>query len=199
MKESCRAAIEKLRIDNEALKEEMQLENKFSVQPITSAAAATIETLRQQSDACTQRVIYRAALYERNHNPWNNASRFYPCIIEALGQSSMKAYHMLQGTTILYIGKLCLSQSLSTHCQGQKHMHAVVQLTFLCRLAQSVHGWRICSAAPARRRRRLRSSAARWAACALHRTAIFRSVPARSCPGLSAAAQAAHPIPFLRT
>ena len=58
-REYCRAAIEKLRADNEALKEEMQLENKFSVRPTSSAAAATIETLRQQSDACTQKVTGR--------------------------------------------------------------------------------------------------------------------------------------------
>ncbi|CAL5220665.1 g2711 [Coccomyxa viridis] len=51
-----RAAIGKLRADNEALKEEMQLENKFSVRPTSSAAAATIESLRQQSDACTQKI-----------------------------------------------------------------------------------------------------------------------------------------------
>lgn len=52
-----RAAIEKLRADNEALKEEMQLENKFSVRPTSSSAAATIDALRQQSDACTQQVL----------------------------------------------------------------------------------------------------------------------------------------------
>ena len=52
-----RAAIEKLRTDNEALKEEMQLENKFSVRPTSSSAAATIAMLRQQSDACTQKVL----------------------------------------------------------------------------------------------------------------------------------------------
>lgn len=52
-----RAAIEKLRADNEALKEEMQLENKFSVRPTSSSAAATIDALRHQSDACTQQVL----------------------------------------------------------------------------------------------------------------------------------------------
>ncbi len=52
-----RAAIEKLRTDNEALKEEMQLENKFSVRPTSSSAAATIDALRLQSDACTQQVL----------------------------------------------------------------------------------------------------------------------------------------------
>ena len=58
---SYRAAIGKLRADNEALKEEMQVENKFSVRPTSSAAAATIESLRQQSDACTQKVTPDAA------------------------------------------------------------------------------------------------------------------------------------------
>ena len=35
----------------------MQLENKFSVRPTSSSAAATIAMLRQQSDACTQKVL----------------------------------------------------------------------------------------------------------------------------------------------
>lgn len=35
----------------------MQLENKFSVRPSSSSAAATIAMLRQQSDACTQKVL----------------------------------------------------------------------------------------------------------------------------------------------
>ncbi|CAK0783412.1 hypothetical protein CVIRNUC_006611 [Coccomyxa viridis] len=51
-----RAAIEKLRTANEGLKEEMQLENKFSLRPTSSSAAATIAMLRQQSDACTQKI-----------------------------------------------------------------------------------------------------------------------------------------------
>ena len=35
----------------------MQLENKFSLRPTSSSAAATIAMLRQQSDACTQKVL----------------------------------------------------------------------------------------------------------------------------------------------
>ena len=61
---SCRAAIEKLRLDNEALKEEMQLENKFSVRPTSNAAAATIDMLQQQSDACTQKVMHHPTISE---------------------------------------------------------------------------------------------------------------------------------------
>ena len=52
----CRAAIEKLRADNMLLKEELMLENKFSVQPTTANAAALIATLQDQSDQYTRKV-----------------------------------------------------------------------------------------------------------------------------------------------
>lgn len=84
----------------------MQLENKFSVRPISSAAAATIETLRQQSDACTQRVTHKAALNDdalQNHTLGESeASNLHPYIIEALVRPSKKAYHMLQGAKTLW-------------------------------------------------------------------------------------------------
>ena len=51
-----RAAIEKLRADNMLLKEELMLENKFSVQPTTANAAALIATLQDQSDQYTRKV-----------------------------------------------------------------------------------------------------------------------------------------------
>lgn len=49
----CRAAIEKLRTDNAALKEELVLENKFSVAPSQASAAALIQNLQQSSDIYT--------------------------------------------------------------------------------------------------------------------------------------------------
>ena len=82
----CRAAIEKLRTDNEALKEEMQLENKFSVRPTSSSAAATIDALRQQSDACTQQVLvplYYANLSQGGLHaslPWRPPC-MHPCCV----------------------------------------------------------------------------------------------------------------------
>ena len=51
-----RAAIEKLRADNAALKEELRLENKFSVQPTAANASALIQNLKKQSDVYTKKV-----------------------------------------------------------------------------------------------------------------------------------------------
>ncbi|KAK9834716.1 hypothetical protein WJX74_008491 [Apatococcus lobatus] len=51
-----RAAIEKLRADNMLLKEELMLENKFSVQPTTANAAALIAALQDQSDQYTRKI-----------------------------------------------------------------------------------------------------------------------------------------------
>lgn len=51
-----RAAIEKLRADNAALKEELALENKFSMAPSQSSADALISNLQHQSDACTAKI-----------------------------------------------------------------------------------------------------------------------------------------------
>ena len=88
---SCRAAIEKLRADNEALKEEMQLENKFSVRPTSSAAAATIESLRQQSDACTQKVTAHAMTNARQYDGSGTVTPASVVITEAPAQLSSKA------------------------------------------------------------------------------------------------------------
>ena len=49
----CRAAIEKLRADNAALKEELVLENRFSMAPSQGSAAALIQSLQRQSDLYT--------------------------------------------------------------------------------------------------------------------------------------------------
>ena len=54
-----RSAIEKLRADNAALKEELRLENKFSVQPTAANASALIQNLKKQSDVYTKKVRAR--------------------------------------------------------------------------------------------------------------------------------------------
>lgn len=53
---SCRAAIAKLREDNAKLKEELLLENKFSVTPTSSNLSANIANLQDQSDVYTRKV-----------------------------------------------------------------------------------------------------------------------------------------------
>ncbi len=58
---ACRAAIQKLKEDNAKLKEELLLENKFSVTPTTANAAALISNLQEQSDVYTRKVIAAAA------------------------------------------------------------------------------------------------------------------------------------------
>ena len=52
-----RSAIDKLRADNAALKEELRLENRFSVQPTAANAAALIQNLKKQSDVYTKKVV----------------------------------------------------------------------------------------------------------------------------------------------
>ena len=51
-----RAAIAKLRDDNAKLKEELLLENKFSVTPTSSNLSANIANLQDQSDVYTRKV-----------------------------------------------------------------------------------------------------------------------------------------------
>ena len=51
-----RSAIEKLRSDNLKLKQELVLENRFSVQPSTANAAALIKSLKDQGDALLEQV-----------------------------------------------------------------------------------------------------------------------------------------------
>ena len=58
---ACRAAIQKLKEDNAKLKEELLLENKFSVTPTTANAAALISNLQEQSDVYTRKVTDAAA------------------------------------------------------------------------------------------------------------------------------------------
>ena len=53
---ACRAAIERLRMDNALLKEEVMLENRFSVAPTSAAAGAAIAGLQEQSEVYNQRV-----------------------------------------------------------------------------------------------------------------------------------------------
>ncbi len=56
MYRACRAAIERLRMDNALLKEEVMLENRFSVAPTSAAAGAAIAGLQEQSEVYNQRV-----------------------------------------------------------------------------------------------------------------------------------------------
>ena len=53
-----RAAIAKLRQDNAKLKEELLLENKFSVTPTSSNLSANIANLQDQSDVYTRKVSF---------------------------------------------------------------------------------------------------------------------------------------------
>ena len=52
----CSATIDKLRKDNESLKEELFLENKFSVTPTDNIAAHRISCLQDEADALTRKV-----------------------------------------------------------------------------------------------------------------------------------------------
>lgn len=54
-----RAAVAKLRQDNAKLKEELLLENKFSVTPTTSNLSANIANLQDQSDVYTRKARYQ--------------------------------------------------------------------------------------------------------------------------------------------
>eukprot|EP00887_Chlorella_sp_A99_P008164 scaffold12.g8164.t1 len=51
-----RAAIEAIAADNQKLKEELMLENKFSVNPTTATAAALIANLQQQADVYAKKI-----------------------------------------------------------------------------------------------------------------------------------------------
>lgn len=56
IKTECRATIEKLRKDNDTLKEELFLENKFSVTPVDNIAAHRITAMQEEADALTRKV-----------------------------------------------------------------------------------------------------------------------------------------------
>lgn len=51
-----RASIDKLRRDNHTLKEELYLENKFSITPIDTAATHRITAMQDEADALTRKV-----------------------------------------------------------------------------------------------------------------------------------------------
>jgi hypothetical protein len=61
----CRATIEKLRKDNDSLKEELFLENKFSVTPTDNIAAHRISAMQDEADALTRQVTSQACLLTR--------------------------------------------------------------------------------------------------------------------------------------
>ena len=52
-----RATIDKLRKDNLALKEELYLENKFSITPLDTSAAGRITAMQDEADALTRKVL----------------------------------------------------------------------------------------------------------------------------------------------
>lgn len=52
----CRATIEKLRKDNDALKEELLLANKFSVTPTDTSTAHRITAMQDEADGLTRKV-----------------------------------------------------------------------------------------------------------------------------------------------
>lgn len=64
-----RSAVEAIAADNLKLKEELMLENKFSVNPTTATAAALIASLQQQADICAKKVRarYRGSAAETFH------------------------------------------------------------------------------------------------------------------------------------
>jgi hypothetical protein len=51
-----RASIDKLRKDNLSLKEELYLENKFSITPLDNAASHRITAMQDEADALTRKV-----------------------------------------------------------------------------------------------------------------------------------------------
>jgi len=59
---SCRAAIDKLRQQNARLKEDLLLENKFSVRPSNAGATQLINKLQDEADLYTRKVSTAVAL-----------------------------------------------------------------------------------------------------------------------------------------
>ena len=52
----CRNAIAVLKADNTALKEELRLENKYSVAPTTASGTVLVAQLQDESDVLTRKV-----------------------------------------------------------------------------------------------------------------------------------------------
>jgi hypothetical protein len=57
---SCRAAIDRLRQQNARLKEDLLLENKFSVRPSNPGATQLINKLQDEADLYTRKVSTRS-------------------------------------------------------------------------------------------------------------------------------------------
>lgn len=53
-----RATIDKLRKDNVSLKEELYLENKFSITPLDTSATGRITAMQDEADALTRKVSF---------------------------------------------------------------------------------------------------------------------------------------------
>lgn len=67
-----RASIDKLRKDNLTLKEELYLENKFSITPLDSAASHRITAMQDEADALTRKVsrTFKTATQPEKHKLW---------------------------------------------------------------------------------------------------------------------------------
>lgn len=61
-----RASIDKLRKDNLTLKEELYLENKFSITPLDNAASHRITAMQDEADALTRKVCSHSAAVPHN-------------------------------------------------------------------------------------------------------------------------------------
>ena len=101
-----RAAVAKLRQDNAKLKEELLLENKFSVTPTSSNLSANIANLQDQSDVYTRKARYQTVFAVRCVCSSDSS------MVASLGV--VTAYHMLQcagdACTVLFsVSQTCLN------------------------------------------------------------------------------------------
>lgn len=64
-----RKAIEVLKKDNAALKEELRLENKHSVVPTAASGSALLAQLQSESDILTRKVVARLTLLTYRASP----------------------------------------------------------------------------------------------------------------------------------
>jgi hypothetical protein len=61
---TCRATIEKLRADNNKFKEELLLENKFSVTPIDNISGHRLVCMQDEADVMTRKVALAQAAFQ---------------------------------------------------------------------------------------------------------------------------------------
>jgi hypothetical protein len=73
----CRAAIDRLRQQNARLKEDLLLENKFSVKPSNPGATQLINKLQDEADLYTRKVSTGTGLLAM---PWHQHMRLCSCV-----------------------------------------------------------------------------------------------------------------------